>query len=214
MTKNYIFTALIVLCLGAGNTGCSNKSDVIVAQVGKEKITLKEFNKSLDDATQVYGDYLNSESGKKQLLDSIIKEKLVLDAAKKAGIKNRPEIKKKLALLNEKIAETQKKYESEILIEEILKEKSSLKPNEIKEYYDKNRDEFEKPIEIRVSHILLNTKDEASRIYERIKKGENFAQLARDFSIDKNTAKEGGDIGYFGKRQFVPSFEETAFGLK
>jgi foldase protein PrsA len=51
-------------------------------------------------------------------------------------------------------------------------------------------------------------------ILERLKKGEGFSNLAREFSIDKGSGKKGGDLGFFGKGMMVKPFEEAAFKLK
>ncbi|MGH9964884.1 MAG: peptidylprolyl isomerase, partial [Nitrososphaeraceae archaeon] len=51
-------------------------------------------------------------------------------------------------------------------------------------------------------------------VLERIKKGESFADLAREVSIDRGSGKRGGDLGLFGRGQMVKPFEEAAFKLK
>jgi len=67
---------------------------------------------------------------------------------------------------------------------------------------------------IKCSHILVKKHSEALQILERIKKGESFADLARELSIDKGSGKRGGDLGFFGRGQMVKPFEEAAFKLK
>jgi foldase protein PrsA len=67
---------------------------------------------------------------------------------------------------------------------------------------------------IKCSHILVKKHSEAIAILERLKKGESFANLARDLSIDKGSGKRGGDLGMFGRGSMVKPFEEAAFKLK
>jgi peptidyl-prolyl cis-trans isomerase C len=67
---------------------------------------------------------------------------------------------------------------------------------------------------IKCAHILVNKHSEALQILERIKKGESFADLARELSIDRGSGKRGGDLGLFGRGQLVKPFEEAAFKLK
>jgi peptidyl-prolyl cis-trans isomerase C len=67
---------------------------------------------------------------------------------------------------------------------------------------------------IKCSHILIKKQSEAIAILERLKKGESFANLAKELSIDKGTAKRGGDLGLFGRGMMVKRFEEAAFKLK
>lgn len=67
---------------------------------------------------------------------------------------------------------------------------------------------------IKCYHILVKKQSEAITILERLKKGEGFSNLARELSIDKGSAKRGGDLGLFGRGMMVKPFEEAAFKLK
>jgi foldase protein PrsA len=67
---------------------------------------------------------------------------------------------------------------------------------------------------IKCSHILVKRQSEAIAILERLKQGESFANLARELSIDRGSAKRGGDLGAFGRGTMVKPFEEAAFKLK
>jgi foldase protein PrsA len=67
--------------------------------------------------------------------------------------------------------------------------------------------------EIKASHILVNTKEEAEVIIEELKKGGDFAAIAKKKSLCPSK-EEGGDLGYFGKGMMVPEFEQAAFALK
>jgi peptidyl-prolyl cis-trans isomerase C len=67
---------------------------------------------------------------------------------------------------------------------------------------------------IKCSHILVKKQSEAIAILERIKKGESFANLAKELSIDKGSGKKGGDLGFFGRGMMVKAFEEAAFKLQ
>ena len=67
---------------------------------------------------------------------------------------------------------------------------------------------------IKCSHILVKKQSEAVAIIERLKKGESFANLARELSIDKGSGKRGGDLGVFGRGMMVKPFEEAAFKRK
>jgi peptidyl-prolyl cis-trans isomerase C len=66
--------------------------------------------------------------------------------------------------------------------------------------------------EIHARHILVPTEDEAKAIEAELKKGADFATLAKEKSKDPGAA-DGGDLGYFTKDQMVPEFSEAAFKL-
>jgi peptidyl-prolyl cis-trans isomerase D len=63
-------------------------------------------------------------------------------------------------------------------------------------------------------HILVASEEEAKAVIERLKNGEDFGTLAAELSQDTGSAANGGDLGWFGKGQMVPPFEEAAFNLK
>ena len=63
-------------------------------------------------------------------------------------------------------------------------------------------------MEWRASHILVKDKDTAERLYERIRKGENFSSLAHQYSTCPSKEK-GGDLGWFGEGKMVREFENA-----
>ncbi len=67
---------------------------------------------------------------------------------------------------------------------------------------------------IKCSHILVKKQSEALAILEKLKNGEKFGKLAREFSIDSGSAKKDGSLGYFGRGKMVKPFEEAAFKLQ
>src|ERR1017187_8290722 len=67
--------------------------------------------------------------------------------------------------------------------------------------------------EVHARHILVETEDEAKAVEEELKKGADFAELAKKKSKDPG-ASDGGDLGFFTKDQMVPEFSTVAFALE
>ena len=67
--------------------------------------------------------------------------------------------------------------------------------------------------EVRASHILVKTEEEAKSLYEEIKNGASFAELAEKKSLCPS-GQNGGDLRWFGKGMMVKPFEDAAFALK
>ena len=68
------------------------------------------------------------------------------------------------------------------------------------------------PYRVRASHILLRSRDEATAVLSRIQGGDDFAQLAKEVSLDP-TGPNGGDLGFFEKGQLISEIEEAGFSL-
>lgn len=66
--------------------------------------------------------------------------------------------------------------------------------------------------EVRASHILVKTEEEASKLKEQIEGGKDFGDLAAEHSLCPSGAK-GGDLGFFGPGRMVPEFDQAAFSL-
>src|SRR5262245_23705759 len=83
-----------------------------------------------------------------------------------------------------------------------------------KKFYEKQMGSQKSDEEVRARHILLDSKDRAREVYEKLAHGSDFAQLARQYSKDPGSKDQGGELGFFGRGQMVPQFEEAAFRLK
>ena len=100
--------------------------------------------------------------------------------------------------------------------------------DELQAYYNQHRDQYRVPEQAKVSHILIKTplpgpdgkvdekgvaeaQKRADDILKQLKAGANFEELAKKYSEDPGSAKEGGSLGWIGKGRTVPEFEKAAF---
>ena len=67
--------------------------------------------------------------------------------------------------------------------------------------------------EVRASHILVKTQDEAKKLLDEIKNGKAFADAAEEVSLCPS-GRDGGDLGFFKRGVMVKPFEDAAFSLK
>lgn len=111
------------------------------------------------------------------------------------------------------------------LVEKEITPKITVSEADAKKFYDQNIDKFKQGDRIRASHILcgvdpkatnaekMKAKEKAEELLKEIKAGKDFAELARTNSTCPSKT-QGGDLGFFGKGQMVPAFENAAFALK
>ncbi len=111
-------------------------------------------------------------------------------------------------------------------VPEAYREQVKVYTGDIEEYYDSHIEEFSKPEDLRMRHILLRLPPDADEsvrmekrktlegILERVRAGEDFAELAKIYSEDTGSKKSGGDLGYVKRGKLVPEVESAAFALK
>ena len=103
-------------------------------------------------------------------------------------------------------------------------------PEDVKAYYDQHQDQYRVPEEVKVSHILIKTpspgadgkvdekgveeaRKKAEDVLKQLKSGAKFEDLAKKYSEDPGSGKQGGDLGWIGRGRTVPEFEKSAFSL-
>jgi foldase protein PrsA len=82
---------------------------------------------------------------------------------------------------------------------------------DIKAYLDKNHATLDTPEQVQAKHILVADLATANKVEAELKAGANFADEAKKYSTDPSSKDKGGDLGFFGKGQMVPSFQAAAF---
>ncbi len=107
-----------------------------------------------------------------------------------------------------------------------LKSQLTLSEDEIKSHYEFNLESFKEPKMVKARHILFKVKEGASEeeekavkekakaVLEELKKGSDFAELAKKHSEDLSNKAQGGDLGFFPAGRMTKPFEDAAFSLK
>jgi parvulin-like peptidyl-prolyl isomerase len=143
------------------------------------------------------------------LIKSYISQKLLAQEADKQGIKDQADFKEKLKSKLQLI-------ESQMLQQELISNylKTAVTDKMVEDEYKKFVDGLKGQKEIKTSHILVNTEEEAKELKKKLDKGTKFEALAKEFSKDEGSKANAGELGYVRKGQFVPEFESKAFSMK
>ncbi|MGV8146045.1 MAG: peptidylprolyl isomerase [Alkaliphilus sp.] len=174
------------------------------------------------------------ETVKMQILDKLVADELLLQEARKEGISISDEkveeafaAFKELKESNEEFANSLNEHgitdefiknqiERDYIMEQYMAyiiEKAIVTDEEIRSFYDDNPEYFNVE-EVKASHILVSEEALANELWERIEKGEDFKELAKQYSEDPGSKELGGDLGFFGRGRMIPEFEEAAFALE
>jgi peptidyl-prolyl cis-trans isomerase D len=105
---------------------------------------------------------------------------------------------------------------------EAMRAKVTIPDAEIERTYNNGIEQYSTPEQVRASHILLKTegkddaavKAKAEDLLKQARAGADFAELAKKHSEDEASAKNGGDLDYFGRGRMVPEFDQAAFSME
>jgi peptidyl-prolyl cis-trans isomerase SurA len=192
-----IVTSLII-------SSCSpSHSNIIVAEYGKDKITLGEFeNAYVKNAGSIEAAKKDSINKYKNFLDLYVNFKMKLRDAYVRGFNTDPALKAELKDYKEKIGTS------------YLIEKKIVEPG-IKKLYDQRK------FELRVSHIMIRpdssdekAKELAYAIIDSLKQGKSWNEMVNRYSADKYSKSSGGDIYWITAGMIIPAFEEACYETK
>ncbi|GAM16488.1 peptidylprolyl isomerase [Mesobacillus selenatarsenatis] len=190
------------------------------ASIDGEKITKEELNTKL---TEMYG---------ADILDSLITNKVIEMEASKEKVKvTGNEIDEELTKLQESYGgeeafasaleqnqvsmdKIREDIEIYLLAEKMIGSSIEVTEEEMKTYFEENKDSFDQKEQVKASHILVEDEETVKKLKEELDNGKDFAELAKEYSTDSSNAANGGDLGYFGKGEMAEEFENAAFGME
>lgn len=202
----------------------------LVARVNQEQITVDEFNREFQDLISEPGK-VSKETDlgelKRAYLDQMIERKLLIQEARRLGIKVSPEelnqaileIKmdypgegfgERLGLKGMSLEEWKVRLEERLLAEKMIRSVSQyqgrIDEEEARRYYEANRASFQLKPKVRARQIIVADGQEAIQILKRLKRGESFEKLAAAKSLGPEKIK-GGDLGYFSEGERPVEFD-------
>ena len=139
------------------------------------------------------------------LLEFLIENQLFADAAESEQLGSGP-------AFNERLQYWRRRALRDAYFDKSVR--SAISEAEVRQHYAGQAGAARPEEEVRARHILVENKDKAREVFEKLAHGSDFVQLARQHSKDPGSKDQGGDLGYFGRGQMVPQFEEVAFKLK
>ena len=174
----------------------------VVATIGDDTITEGDLAFAAEDMAQDLAQ-MPPDERRAFLVRILIDMKVMSRAARDAGMDQTEIFAQRKEYLEERAL--RRAYFAEAIAASITEEA-------VRAEYDAYAGQFQPADEVRASHILVETEEEANSIKAELDGGADFATLAREHSIDPGAAN-GGDLGFFGKGMMVQPFEEAAFAL-
>lgn len=199
--------------------GCGDSSDY-VATVDGEKILQTELDQALREQ---YG---------AEVLDTLINNKIIALEAEKEGITvldnaiqaeydelvesygGKAALQEALdanGLTVESVKDNIRMYQ---LTKDVMAKSIDISDEELQQYFEEHKDDYGQQEQVAASHIFLEDEATAKEVEEKLKAGEDFAELAKAYSVDTDTREDGGDLGYIQRGQMDEQFEAAAFALE
>jgi len=211
--------------------------DKIVAIVNDETKTisdLKDFKKLIEARKPKMDpeEYKEVTSSDKKLLNLMVDETLLRQYAKEQGLVptkdeldeyirgrmkelgiNQKELEKQLAGVNQTVDSFKEELKMEQIkarvFEKELKKKISVSEEDYKTFFKKEFHEDMNILEYNIQHIVIGSEDLAKTVYKKIKDGADFKEMAKEYSEDKVSGANGGDIGFVSAEGLIPELSKT-----
>jgi foldase protein PrsA len=210
-------TAALCVSLAACSNGGGGGN---VAAVNGQNISRADFDKKLESspvAKQVL-----SQMVQQQLIDQYARDKKV-DVSQAEIDKKETETKARMQpgqyeqiLKQQSLTEqdVQNIFKQQLVLEKAVAPQVHVSDSDVKSYFDKNHVTFDKPAQVRARHILVADAAKAREVMAKLKAGGSWDALAKQYSTDPSSKDKGGELGFFGRGQMVPAFQDAAFGAK
>ena len=232
--KNPLVLSLLFLSFSLW--GCDPRGgglpDHILVEVNQEQITVNEFDRELKEVIlepEKEGKHADLGDLKKAYLDQVIERKILVQEARRVGIKVSPEelnqaifeIKKdypergfdeRLGLKGTTLDEWKGRLEEKLMAEKMVRSalqfQGEINEKEAFQYYEIHRASFQLGPKVRARQIVVADGEEAIQILKRLRKGESFEKLAQEKSLGPEKVK-GGDLGYFNQGEKPAEFDQV-----
>jgi parvulin-like peptidyl-prolyl isomerase len=232
----------VLLFAALGATGCTDKD--VIAKVNGSPIKLSDVDAQLAQMKKSSPQTFQGTDGKKRetefkakIVESLIQLELIKQAGKELGVsvtaKQIDDYIKQLetqyggatgltdAMKQSGVSMDQLRssIESRLLVDAVGKKATkagSITDAEMKDYFAKNPGMFKTQAQVHAWHILFAAKDkaQAEKVFDQVKKGGDFAALAKANSTDPGSKEKGGDLGWAPSTQYVTEFAAAVSSMK
>lgn len=197
MKRAILFIAALSVVLSAG---CSKREELVLARVEDKEITVAEFEKAMELLDTKYLPETDDLKGKMEMLDHLINKEVMALKARDAGYEREEWFQNLWARFRNP-------FLISAMMDQLVRKKVTVTEEEVDYYYEQMQNEYT------LSQLVVMSEDLAWELRDRILAGEDFAELAKEHSIDAS-AQNGGFVGSDTVGRILYWVEEALFDLK
>jgi len=187
----------------------AEKKQTVIAVVGDHKITDAMLQKRMSEYAPALRARYSSPEGRREFLEKLVEEKVLLYAGKIKGYDKDPEIQERVEQYLSNL------YRGRLYMEISKEIPSKIDQQKLKEYYDAHINEFLTPPMVRLRRLVTDTEEKAKRALQELKKGVPFEKVLQKYCTDKSLIERKGDTNYLRKGSiYPPELNEPAFALQ
>lgn len=197
MKRLLLFLIILVVA-----SSCKGGKDNYVVKVGDVNLTKEDVQAEIAAITPEDRPKYQGADGTARLVEELADKEILYLEAKKKGLEKDVEFQKRLESSEQEAKKMGLKqvkgvqpWQRNLLVNYFMEKEMGSGPQvtekEILDYYNAHK------YRVRISQIVARDTLSASKIFQRLKKGEDFAKVAKEESLDQESAKAGGDLGYF-----------------
>lgn len=179
--------------------------DEILAKVGNEVITRSDFEARLKSFPPAVQAGLNDLEKRKQLLDNMIKGRLLVVEGASRGLTEKEEVKARLRMMRDD-------FITQEYVRAYVENNVEVSDEEAQNNYNTNPEIREREY-LKISQIVVEREEEAKAILEKLKNKEPFKKLVKENSIDPESKNRGGELEWFEKGTKEKEIEEALLKL-
>jgi peptidyl-prolyl cis-trans isomerase C len=196
-----------------GLTTMSAQAQNLVSGYGVT-VDVPEIKQQIERAPDNAKEQMTKADAVRALVSNIYVRRVLAADAIKSGVEQNPLVKEAIEKARERIL-------SDAMLES-LDQKNQPTLQDIEAYartqYYANQGKFGEPEQVRARHILIrsgesNAREKLLEIHGQLKKGADFAEMAKTRSQDPGSASKGGDLGYFSRGRMIKPFEDVVFAM-
>ncbi|RJE47799.1 MULTISPECIES: peptidylprolyl isomerase [unclassified Dehalobacter] len=235
--KKVTTTIIMLFALLLMLTGCAKQEFAV--KVNKQSIPMTTYEEKLNASKTYYekqGMDFSTDQGKSSLesIKSSVLEELIMDELIKQEVeKNKwdttnPEVSK---LIEKNIKSQLKDMDYQVFLDERgmteeevtnrytfiynIGKDVTVSDQEVQQYFESHYSDYGGQDEqVKASHVLVATEEEANKVIQEYNAGKDFSELAKEYSTDTGSKDSGGNLDYFSRGEMVTEFEDAAFSQK